>query len=321
MEYSCDPAKTECKINPKVIPQLDGISSTKITCEITADFTLAPSASDPCNPNTSIVPTGEHVLTIKILERKTSNLLQTRTILLKNNPVIDTIDPVRVTMTKEWQSPSTLLLSADVSLAEYACDPEKPECKINPKLTPILDGIESALLTCEIISDFEIVPTSDPCNPNTSIVPIGEHVLTVKVVEKKNMNVLQTFVITLRNIPPTIEVLDPSRVRTEIVFQQPTYLLDKEDTTLLGYSCDPAKPECKINLEITPKLDGIDSSQLGCHISSDFGLDTTDCNPDTFIVPVGDHTLTIETIQKNLNTVIMSRNILIHTPLVSTGGG
>jgi hypothetical protein len=139
MEYSCDSTKTECKINPKVTPQLDGIPSTKLTCEITADFTLVPSASDPCNPNTSTIPTGEYTLTIKILEKKTLNLLQTRTIILKNNPFVETIDPTRVTIKKEWQSPSTLLLSADSSLSEYSCDPEKTECKINPKITPLLD--------------------------------------------------------------------------------------------------------------------------------------------------------------------------------------
>lgn len=81
------------------------------------------------------------------------------------------IDPLRVTHTREWQSPTYLLLKDDTSLSEYICDPEQEECKINLKVTPMLDGTESSLLTCDITSDFEIVPTSDACNPNTSIIP------------------------------------------------------------------------------------------------------------------------------------------------------
>ena len=81
------------------------------------------------------------------------------------------IDPLRVTHPREGLSPIYLLLYEDTSLGEYSCDAEQEECKINLKVTPMLDGTESSLLACEITSDFEIVPTSDACNPNTSIVP------------------------------------------------------------------------------------------------------------------------------------------------------
>jgi len=76
-----------------------------------------------------------------------------------------------VTHTREWQSPSFLLEKDDTSLIVYICDPEEVECKINLKIIPMLDGVESSQLACEIIADFELVPTTEPCNPNTSIVP------------------------------------------------------------------------------------------------------------------------------------------------------
>jgi len=193
------------------------------------------------------------------------------------------IDPLRVTHAREWQSPSYLLLKEDTSLTEYTCDPEEIECKINLKVTPLLDGAESSQLTCEITSDFELVPTTEPCNPNTSIVPTGEHIMTIKILDKSG-NILQTSTITLKNIPPDTTI-DPTRVVTDILWQQPTYLLEKEDTSKSEYTCDPERTECKINLLVTPKLDGLESTKLTCHISTDFGVEEDDCNPDTFLVP------------------------------------
>lgn len=220
------------------------------------------------------------------------------------------IDPLRVTSTREWQSPSYLLLKEDTSLPEYTCDPEEPECKINLKVTALLDGVESSLLTCEITSDFEIVPTSDPCNPNTSIVPTGDHPITIKILDKNNTSLLQTTVIALKN-PEKDTTIDPTRVVTDIAWQQPTYLLEKDDITKSEYTCDTEKPECKVNLLATPKLDGAESSQLSCHITTDFGTEEADCNPDTLTVPNGSHTITIETTNKATGMVITTRTIRI----------
>lgn len=204
------------------------------------------------------------------------------------------IDPLRVTHTREWQSPTYLISKEDPSLTTYICDTAEPECKINLKITPLLDGIESSLLTCEITSDFEIIAGADPCNSNTSIVTTGEHVLTIKILEKSNGHLLQSSVITLKNVPEDTTI-DPARVVTDIAWQQPTYLLEKEDTSWSQYICDTTQSECKINLLVTPKLDGIESSKLSCHILGDFGFEEQDCNPNTFTLPNGSHTLTIET--------------------------
>ena len=114
----------------------------------------------------------------------------------------------------------------------------------------------------------------------------------------KNKNsTLQTYNITIKN--PTIDTtIDPTKVVTDITWQQPTYLLEKDDLSRSGYTCDPEKSECRINMIVTPKLDGIESPRLSCRITSDFGIEEDDCNPDTFSVPTGEHTLVIETKNK-----------------------
>ena len=187
----------------------------------------------------------------------------------------DSIDPLRVTHTKEWQSPTYLLLKEDVSLMEYTCDSTQTECKINLKITPLLDGASFSALTCEITSDFEIVPTSDPCNPNTSTVPVGNHDLTIKILDKNKNTILQTSTLTLINIPED-NTINPTKVVTDIIWQQPTYLLEKDDTTKTFYTCDAEKTECKINLLVVPKLEGVESPKLSCHIVTDFGFEEND---------------------------------------------
>ena len=161
-------------------------------------------------------------------------------------------------------------------------------------MTPKLDGADSSQLTCEITTDFELVPTTDACNPNTSIVPKGDHTLSIKIIDKNRNTVLQTSTVVIKN-PVIDESIDPTKIVTGITWQQPTYLIGKEDTSKIEYTCDASKADCKVNLLATPKLDGAESSKLTCRITTDFGIEVSDCNPDTFIVPSGNHRLTIET--------------------------
>lgn len=234
----------------------------------------------------------------------------------------DAIDPLRVTHTREWQSPSYLQNKEDTSLTEYICDPEQAECKINLKIAPMLDGVESSQLACEIVTDFELVPTTEPCNPNTSVVPKGDHILTINILDKVRGTLLQTSALTLKN--PEKEKIDPTRVVTELVWQQPTYFLEKEDTARETYTCDTTKELCRFNLQVLPKLDGEESSQLTCRITTDFGTEENDCNPSTIDVPEGNHTLTIEILEVATGELISTRILEIiglTTPAPSSGGG
>lgn len=248
-----------------ITPLLNGISSSALSCDISADFDLIPT-SDSCNPNTSIVPVGEHAVTIKIFDKSKNIVLQTSTIVIKNTSEENSIKPERVTYTKEWQSPTYLLSKEDITLSEYVCDPEQSECKINPLFLPLLDGSVSSRLVCLVEADFELVPTSDPCNPNTSLVPPGEHIITLKILDNTNNNLIRTFSLSIKNIRTDDVPIDPKRVTTDITFQQPTYVITREEDGRTIYVCDKAKTECKINLLVTPKLDGITSSKLSCRI-------------------------------------------------------
>lgn len=105
--------------------------------------------------------------------------------------------------------------------------------------------------------------------------------LTIKILDKAKNTILQTYEILLKN-NPSDTTIDPTRVVTDITWQQPTYLLGKEDVSKNEYICDALKAECKINILITPKLDGVESNKLICHIFTDFGLEENDCNPDIF---------------------------------------
>lgn len=261
-----------------------------------------------CNPNTVEFPVGSWNVQVMVKKIADESIVNQGSITVVHSD--GSIDPLRVTYTREWQSPTYLLLKEDISLTEYVCDSTQTECKINLKITPLLDGVDTSSLSCEITSDFEIIPTSDPCNPNTSLVPNGDHEVSIKILDKAKNVTLQTSTIILKNTPEN-DTIDPTKVVTDIVWQQPTYLLEKNDMTKAFYQCDTEKTECKVNLLVTPKLEGLESPKLSCHITTDFGIEESDCNPSEFVVPKGLHTITIETKNKNTGEVITTRVIEI----------
>ena len=63
---------------------------------------------------------------------------------------------------------------------------------------------------------------------------------------------------------------------------------------------------------MTPKLDGVESPKLTCHIKTDFDIEENDCNPDTFTVPRGDHTVTIDILNASDQSTVVSRIIILH---------
>ena len=48
--------------------------------------------------------------------------------------------------------------------------------------------------------------------------------LTIEILDKEESRVLQTYKILLKNNPPD-NTIDPTKVVTDITWQQPTYLL------------------------------------------------------------------------------------------------
>lgn len=317
--YTCDITKSSCKVNFDFTASVPTDEpSSHYSCLI--DFWFGTTwQENKCNPSVIEFPKGDwnvHLIVKKIAD---DTVVNEWTVTIVNPD--DVIDPLRVTHTREWQSPSYLLEKENTSLTEYLCEPEEPECKVNLKITPMLDGVESPQLSCEITTDFEPISTTEPCNPNTSIVPKWEHILIINILDKVRWTVLQTSSITIKN--PEKEKIDPTQVVTEIIWQQPTYFLEKDDTSRESYSCDPSKNPCRFNLQVIPKLDGAESSQLSCHVTTDFGTEENDCNPSTIDVPEGNHTLTIEIFEVATNELISTRTLSIVwlvTPISSWWG-
>lgn len=262
------------------------------------------------------MPIGEHVVTIQILKKSDASIITTRTITLKNAPNDISIDPTRVTMQLDWQLPSYIVGKEDTTLAQYVCDPEKTECRINPLITPLLDGHISSEIICHIFADFELISTSDACNPNTSPVPLGDHTITIEILQKSNMALLVSREIILKNTPIN-DTINPTSITALLSWQSPTYFLQKEDATLTEYTCDSSQAECRMNLLVTPLIDGVENARVTCHIFSDFDLISTDnpCNPNTSLVPIGEHILTIQILQKSDMSVLVKRDIALKNPI------
>ena len=252
-------------------------------------------------------------MTIKIIDTSKNTVLQTSSVTLKNPLKEDSIDPARVSIELSWQSPTYLVSKESTMLSEYSCDPEQSECKINFLITPKLDNLPSSQFVCEIMTDFTLITTTDPCNPNTSVVPVGNHTISINIRDKAKNTLIKTYDIALKN--PLVDTsIDPTRVTTDIVWQQPTYLLEK-DISKTEYVCDPDKSECSVNILVTPKLDGVESSKLGCHITTDFGINESSCNPNTFTVPEGNHILTVEVINIQNQAILSTQTIIFHASL------
>ena len=128
---------------------------------------------------------------------------------------------------------------------------------------------------------------------------------------KKGDVILSTRTINFHHTQANISI-DPTHVVTDIDWQQPTYFLEKDDNGKTEYTCDPTKTECRANLLVTPKLDGVESTQLTCRITTDFGIEENDCNPDTFTIPTGEHTLTIEIHNATTDELISTRTMTLH---------
>lgn len=134
--------------------------------------------------------------------------------------------------------------------------------------------------------------------------------MSIKIRDKAKNSLIKTYDIVLKN-PSRDTSIDPTRVTRDIVWQQPTYLLEK-DIPKTEYVCDPDKAECSVNLLVTPKLDGLESPKLICHITSDFGIEENDCNPNTFTVPSGNHALSIEILDVQTHTILSTQTIILH---------
>jgi hypothetical protein len=73
------------------------------------------------------------------------------------------------------------------------------------------------------------------------------------------------------------------------LFQQPTYLLEKDTPNLEVYTCDVSKDACKVNFDFTPSVPtDLPASHYSCRIDFGFGVTGQEekCNPSTVEFPI-----------------------------------
>ena len=87
----------------------------------------------------------------------------------------------------------------------------------------------------------------------------------------------------------------------DLSFQNPSYLLDKDNTSKIIYFCDLTKDTCKINFKLTQiETTSSLSSKLQCKFITTFESDQFErCNPNTVIFPQWIHPVNITVTENN----------------------
>ena len=106
----------------------------------------------------------------------------------------------------------------------------------------------------------------------------------------------------------------------EILFQNPSYVLEKEQNNKILYICDEEKSECKINLKLVqPWTTSSLSSNLSCEITTTFESEQFErCNPSSVIFPEGINSVNIKVTNKDDSENFSEYNFIIQNGEVDT---
>ena len=119
--------------------------------------------------------------------------------------------------------------------------------------------------------------------------------------------------------------------RVRFAFQIPTYLVEKTDPERDAFTCDPAQPLCKLNLDLSPTFLGESASAWACDL--DFGMGTptgeeTKCNPNVVTLTGGTLSVRLrawrkaapqETWSRELSVIVGAAPSVAETPCVNSG--
>ncbi len=93
----------------------------------------------------------------------------------------------------------------------------------------------------------------------------------------------------------------------KLLFQSPSYLLEKDQTWVILYNCDTSKTDCKVNLNLNIDewtwFESISTSKYECIWDFGFSGETDDeknkCNPNTVTYPLGEFETNYKIIEKS----------------------
>lgn len=303
--YECDSSKWDCKVNFSLEDTFWGYVPAAYTC--TTDFWFSTWEENKCNPNTVVIPEGEHQMRFTIFEKNNSQNAKQKNITIKNiKKVVEVPQPII-----EIQS------GLENSWEVFSC--KNADCKVNLTLeSSFTSESPENLFSCEWDFGWGVFETQDTdkkCNPWFVQFWGGNFQVTAKIYEKNNWENYQIQTLSIQNNFQVWETPWGNFIPDVFVtLQSPSYVLDPADGKQIYY-CDDSKPECKINFDLSQTFWGYISTKFACE--NDFGFVTGEeqkCNPATIVFPKWEHTIHFQIYEKNnpLNqksTTIFIKNI------------
>jgi micrococcal nuclease len=271
--YLCDSSKDECKLNIDLRQTFWGSIPAKFECLINSP--LFSWETDFCNPNTIVIPEGEHSISFRIFEKNNPNNFQEKTIYVSNlKPFLEV--PV----------PSIEIQSGLKTNNSWSLECTNYDCSIN------LTGGASFLWT--LTSKFSCLWDfwtgsidgeweKEKCNPSYVKFSPWNHSISLSIFEKVNLENKKTTFLTFENT--FLETISDFIPPLKLSFQSPSYVnytsWDGETLT-----CDPRESDCKINFNLEETFPWVVPSKYECR--NDFWFFTWEegkCNPNTIIFP------------------------------------
>lgn len=304
--YLCDPNQAECRVNYTLEIQ-DGGQYKAIGSQYSClwDFWLwTPTGEEQkCNPATIVYGTGIFQTSFRVQLKTDESIFYTQIFSIQNY--------------KEAQS-EVLPPSDEADLEDILPAPISSSWGLSEPLTqPSLSGSQVPVSE-EILSGatLENLPENDMIHSlsgNLISNDTGTGALTdeekIIVIWEENIISSWTGETLLQNSGAISPIIAPLPLfPTRIIFQSPTYLLEKEEVNIQYFTCDTSQKECRVNYnwEIN-EWTGFKtiSSQYTC--VWDFWLWTLTgeeqkCNPNTIAYPVWEFTITY-TLQSKSNQI------------------
>lgn len=144
---------------------------------------------------------------------------------------------------------SDILEKTDFTRTGYTCNPASAECKFNVDFSDIRPSVKSHH-ACIIDFGFtqENRTGKSDCDPNEVQIPVGTWPVTIIVtVIETGVEISRTTPFTVVRDPPV--VIPPPIFATN--FQNYTDLLLSDQLNLVSYTCDPIKPDCRVNFDFS----------------------------------------------------------------------
>ncbi len=288
-QYICDPAQTECRVNYNLeVNEWSWFKpiGTKYICEWNFWMTELTGEEQKCNPSTIIYWTWIFQTSFKVFLKTDESISYNREFLIQNGEIVDELPPQDIPLDIDEEEIDEIYEEQDE--ADNIPNEEIPsqeESTWNTQENPIV--IEE-----QIQEESEDIPE----------IPDWWQEWTFEVISH-TWTISWTWVEThFSSGQINNEIfLFP----TKVLFQSPTYLLEKENENTQKFTCDTTQTECRVNynLEIN-EWSWFKSIGTKYICEWDFWIwhitwEEQKCNPNTILYPVWDFVTTYKIQEKS----------------------